>query len=275
MSFKVIGLFSLGVGLAVVGGCAMHTPVSGHFPNISPRDAQSGSYNGRRVRWGGSIIIASPKKNRTCFKVMAIPLSKDGRPHVDNGAREDNGRFIACAAGFYDPFLYSKGREVTFVGTIEGIKTETIGQYRYSYPLLDATIVYLWPKRTPRPAVDTFYSYPIWGPWGWWGGYPGWWGFTGGLTAPIPPVNYRDPHQINYPAERGPIRNERILKGPTRIRSAPPERSQKLVKPVAKPGLNEQIKGRLLRARPRKASPGQHPAQAQKNLRRPRVHQLI
>lgn len=272
MSLKVIGFLSLGIGVAVLGGCATHTPVSGRFPNISPRAAQSGLYNGREVRWGGAIIATMPEAKRTCFRIMALPLSADGRPRGDTGAREDKGRFIACATGFYDPFLYSKGRKITFVGTVEGIKSETVGKYRYPYPLLDATIVYLWPKRVPRPAVETMYSYPIWGPWGWWGGYPGWWGFTAGWDTPVPPVYYRrDPRRADHRADRHSTRQRRSVHTPGDTTPPPNQRPPRLVRPLANPRLHAPTRPSFLRVRPTEPTPVHHPAPSPKNPHRPRV----
>ncbi|MCK9188539.1 Slp family lipoprotein [Acidithiobacillus sp.] len=161
----------------VLGGCETVTPVSGQFPPITPHQAQAGAEGGKLVRWGGTLIQAQPKAQETCFTVMALPLRQDGRPYLGQ-KRFDEGRFIACAPGFYDPVLYAAGREITFVGTVTGVHVEKIGGYEYPYPNLQASTVYLWPVEEPEPTTSTvfinggWYGGP-WGPWGWWGG-PGW-----------------------------------------------------------------------------------------------------
>ena len=165
------------IAAIVLGGCATVTPVSGQFPPITPRQAQTGAENGKLVRWGGILIQAQPKAQETCFTVMALPLHQDGRPYLGR-KKSDEGRFIACAPGFYDPALYAAGRELTFVGTVAGVQMEKIGGYEYPYPRLRAGTVYLWPLEVREPATSTVFinggwGGGPWGPWGWWGG-PGW-----------------------------------------------------------------------------------------------------
>ncbi|AEM47229.1 outer membrane lipoprotein Slp [Acidithiobacillus ferrivorans SS3] len=168
------------IAAIVLGGCATVTPVSGQFPPITPHQAQTGAENGKLVRWGGILIQARPKAQETCFTVMALPLRQDGRPYQGQ-KKFDEGRFIACAPGFYDPALYAAGRELTFVGTVTGVQVEKVGGYAYPYPQLQASTVYLWPLEVPEPATSTVFinggwgggPWGPWGPWGWWGG-PGW-----------------------------------------------------------------------------------------------------
>ena len=40
-----------------------------------------------------------------------------------------DGRFIACRAGFYDPAVFTEGREVTFMGRVEGVESTRIGEF--------------------------------------------------------------------------------------------------------------------------------------------------
>ncbi|HUX19101.1 MAG TPA: Slp family lipoprotein, partial [Acidithiobacillus sp.] len=144
------------IAAIALGGCATVTPVSGQFPPITPRQAQTGAENGKLVRWGGTLIQAQPKAQETCFTVMALPLRQDGRPYLGQ-KRSDEGRFIACAPGFYDPVLYAAGRELTFVGTVTGVQVEKIGGYEYPYPNLQTRTVYLWPVEEPEPATSTVF----------------------------------------------------------------------------------------------------------------------
>jgi len=180
---------------AGLAGCATKTPVSGEFPPITPRAAQGGQYAGRTVRWGGVLIKTTPGAHDTCFRVMGVALDRSGRPRIDTG-ESDVGRFIACAKGFYDPVLYAAGREITFVGTIAGLKHESVGGYEYPYPRLVARVVHLWPKRSPQRPYRGYYYYNggyyyPWAPTGWWG--PGWWWEPWDLNAP-PPYT-RPPHR--------------------------------------------------------------------------------
>lgn len=91
-----------------------------------------------------------------------------------------DGRFLACRSGFYDPAVFEPGREVTFIGKIEGYETTKIGEYDYKLPKVNADVVYLWPVVREVDVVPA-YPYGPWGdPWGprWGGGWGwgrGWW----------------------------------------------------------------------------------------------------
>jgi outer membrane lipoprotein len=143
------------------------------------------------VRWGGEIISTEPGQQSTCFYVLGRPLDDQARP-VRSGNNDSQGRFVACRAGFYDPEVFARGREITVTGAIQGTMTRKVGDYDYNYPRVDANVVYLWPK---RPAVvgypygpgwyDPFWG-PYWGPWGpYWGGGWGWGGgwYGGGVIV--------------------------------------------------------------------------------------------
>src|SRR5690606_40498409 len=87
---------------------------------------------------------------------------------------DTNGRFIACRAGFYDPAVFEKNREVTFTGRIEGYETRRIGEYDYRFPRIAADVVYLWPRREDEYRYHHHHHYhrpfppPPWRWWGWW-----------------------------------------------------------------------------------------------------------
>jgi outer membrane lipoprotein len=176
-------IFSLAAACALMAACAtVPQPLQGNFTNVSSLNAQQGSANGTQVRWGGNIISTEPGQQSTCFYVLAHPLDSQARP--TGGSSDTQGRFVACHSGFYDPEVFKPGREVTFTGTVQGTMTRKVGDYDYAYPRLEASVVYLWPKR------QVMAGYPYYGP-GWydpfWGPYwgPGWgWGGWGGWYAP-------------------------------------------------------------------------------------------
>ena len=159
-------------GCALLSACATPSPVAGSFRAVTPRQAQhSSAYDHLKVRWGGVLIGTEPKTHRTCFTVMALPLNHQGWPQSENG-QANEGRFIACASGFYDPQQYRAGRKITFIGTITGHDTRKIGGYDYVYPVLHATTVHLWPKRSKAPQV--IYMNGFWGPYMPCGPWPAW-----------------------------------------------------------------------------------------------------
>ncbi len=151
----------------MLGACATQPPVelaTGTFTDITPLAAQTRNLTGSRVRWGGTVASVSPKKNETCFQLVGHSLNSDARPKEED---KSDGRFMACASGFYDPAIFTVGREVTVVGILQTPIVGKIGDYDYRFPLVSVEAIYLWPKREPRVNYSTPY-YPLWyspGPW--------------------------------------------------------------------------------------------------------------
>lgn len=165
--------------IALLGGCAtIPQPLQGSYTNLSSTAAQQGGAGGTQVRWGGEIIKTEPGSQQTCFYILARPLDGQARPELGS-AGGDQGRFVACHSGFYDPEVFSRGRELTVTGTIHGTVTQKVGAYDYPYPRVEANVVYLWPKRPAYAAYPPGYYNPYWGPgFGpYWGGPWGWGGY--------------------------------------------------------------------------------------------------
>src|SRR5512147_3008799 len=157
-----------------LGGCATvpHEIAGENFAAVTPQQAVGQNASGQHVRWGGEIINVEPRADSTCFEVLARELYSDARP-VRRSDHSD-GRFIACGQGFYDPAVYTKGRDLTVTGSISGSEQHKVGEYNYTFPHVSADQVYLWPKRQPvdyyyqpwGPYYDPFCG-PYWGNWGW------------------------------------------------------------------------------------------------------------
>ena len=148
-----------------LGACAtMPQQLAGNYTTVTPDQARGSQAQGTTVRWGGRIIDTEPREAQTCFFVLAKTLDGQARPTTDE---QSNGRFVACKDGFYDPEVYAKGRDLTVTGTLQGSMTRKVGEYDYSYPLVQTNVVYLWPKRPvyTGPQPDPFWD-PFWGPWG-------------------------------------------------------------------------------------------------------------
>ncbi len=185
--------FTMAAALALLGGCAtIPQPLQGNYTSVSTAAAQQGGAGGTQVRWGGEIIKTEPGQQQTCFYLLARPLDSQARPQ-SSSAGENEGRFVACRAGFYDPEVFVRGREVTVTGTLHGTVTEKVGDYDYAYPRVEASVVYLWPKRQRYANYPAGYYDPFWGPgfgpgyynnpWG----YPYWGGPRVIVVRPPPP----------------------------------------------------------------------------------------
>jgi outer membrane lipoprotein len=193
---------TVAAAIALLGGCAtIPQPLQGTYTNVTTASAQQGGASGSRVRWGGEIIKTEPGPQETCFYLMSRPLDSEARPQLATNNGVSQGRFVACRSGFYDPEVFTRGRELTVTGTIQGTFSQKVGGYDYAYPRVEADVVYLWPREQyvtggayPWGYYDQFCGGP-WGPgfygggWGGpcWGGGPYWGGARGVIVVRPPP----------------------------------------------------------------------------------------
>ncbi|MCO6411583.1 MAG: Slp family lipoprotein [Thiogranum sp.] len=113
------------------------------------------AWQSRQARWGGTILETENREDMTRLLILARPLSKDGEPRSGDTSL---GRFIAVIPRFLDPAVYSKDREVTITGTIQGVETRKVGEFPYRYPVVLAEHHYVWPQPDPYDP----YRYPRW-----------------------------------------------------------------------------------------------------------------
>lgn len=125
-------------------------PLQGQFTVISAKDVAETGRTGETVRWGGLVIEVEPEAERTCLQILSRELSDIARPR-DRDVSE--GRFVACREGFYDPEIFTKGREVTVTGRVAGMTSRPVGEYDYPMPEVAADVVYLWPERRDIDAM--------------------------------------------------------------------------------------------------------------------------
>jgi outer membrane lipoprotein len=137
--------------LLLASGCAtVPAPLQGPYAMTSPAAAAERGVAGERVRWGGQVVGVHNEAAQSCFEIVGKSLSADGRPMVRD---RSEGRFIACRAGFYDPAVFTAGREVTIAGTVTAFENRRIGDYDYRYPRVAADVIYLWPERRDRDVI--------------------------------------------------------------------------------------------------------------------------
>ena len=129
--------------------------LAGKFDAITVPEAQASPREGVAVRWGGTLIGTRPGNDQTCFEITSFELDGRARPRPSD---HSPGRFLACAPGFFEPAVYTPGREVTVVGALHGTTPGRVGQYDYTFPRVDAATVYLWPERPPEDVR------PVWWP---------------------------------------------------------------------------------------------------------------
>jgi outer membrane lipoprotein len=112
---------------------------------ISPRSAvaELEMVRGQTVLWGGVILNIINMESVTRLEVLAYPINSEQLPQLD---REPLGRFILDHQGFLDPATYAEGRLLTTVGIVVGSDRGLVGGMEYTYPVIKASEVYLWPR---------------------------------------------------------------------------------------------------------------------------------
>jgi outer membrane lipoprotein len=105
------------------------------------------------------------------------------------------GRFIACRAGFLDPEVFARGRELTLTGTVEALEQRNVGEFSYQYPIVRAGFITMWPERQEViiQDYDMFYS-----PWYW--NYP-YYGYPYPYHNRPQPRSYDKGPRVDVPAD--------------------------------------------------------------------------
>jgi len=164
------GLIIMGYGLFSLTGCAsviskqLREQVAREL-TLSVAAKDPGAHKGQTVLWSGVIISAVNLKEGTMLEVLQKPADMRGRPKdVD----ESDGRFLALYPGYLDVAIYNGGRKVTVAGEVQGKRIQPLGEIDYTYPLISAKEIHLWPvEKKDR----VYYPCPSWHyPW-WYGPY--------------------------------------------------------------------------------------------------------
>lgn len=141
------------VSLAVlVAGCAT-SPFPEELARATDRSltlaelrSDTTSHLGARVILGGEILAAVPKAGETEIEILSRPLRAGDVPERGDST---NGRFLVRAREFLDPAIYAPGRRLTVLGTVAGRSERRVGDLPYTYPVINAERIKLWPKDTP------------------------------------------------------------------------------------------------------------------------------
>ncbi|MEH6453605.1 MAG: Slp family lipoprotein [Psychromonas sp.] len=114
--------------------------------NTTPQQLTSDTdfTEGTQVLWGGVIVSSENLKQVTQFEVLAYPLDSDQRPDTDQTAV---GRFIATKQGYLEINEYQQGKQISISGTLQELRTGSIGETTYTYPVITINQLHLWQKK--------------------------------------------------------------------------------------------------------------------------------
>lgn len=113
---------------------------------------------GQSVRWGGEVVRVSNLNEGSMIEVVQFSLNASGRPLRTD---QSGGRFRIRVPGFIDPAIYTPGRLVTAVGQFQALEQDQVGEQPYTFPVLEARHVHLWPvveKAPERCDCDPFFN---------------------------------------------------------------------------------------------------------------------
>lgn len=113
--------------------------------------SQIDTWRGNRVIWGGVIVNATNVAAGTRIEILAYPLTNAQKPDREGQAI---GRFLATTSQYLEPLDYTQGRLVTVTGTLDRTLSGQIGQAAYTYPVVAAERVFLWPVEGPVTATE-------------------------------------------------------------------------------------------------------------------------
>jgi outer membrane lipoprotein len=173
MRVKFPGWAMVPVAMLLVMGCA--PVISKSLRDQVDRNLTFGevfkdpeAHKGSVVVWSGDIIDAENTKEGTLLQILERPTDFFGAP--EEGDRTE-GRFLVLYPSYLDVAVYSKGRDVTVGGVVEGKRTMPLGEIHYTYPFVVAKEIYLWPEPSQEwlapyayPGYPWWYD-PFWRPW--------------------------------------------------------------------------------------------------------------
>jgi len=139
--------------LLVAGSIILASCASGpQFPteqvntSLQPKQAAQSSETlvGERVIWGGVVLATRNLEKTSELEVLAYPLDEfNQKPETGDSPL---GRFLVSLSGYLETADYGKGRLVTVTGRFSEIEQGKVGQAPYTYPVIEAADMYLWPR---------------------------------------------------------------------------------------------------------------------------------
>ena len=118
------------------------------------------AHKGSVVVWAGVVIDARNTQEGTLIEILQRPADFFGAPEETD---RTEGRFLVLYPSYLDVAVYEKGRDVTVGGEVDGKRTMPLGEIQYTYPLVIAKEIYLWPDTSKeRLAPYPYPGYPWW-----------------------------------------------------------------------------------------------------------------
>lgn len=140
-------LILLLIASLLIGACATGPRFDAGTYSQSPTPAEAALdaplWQGATVMWGGMILNSVNHEHGTEIEVLAYPLASGQRPDI---SRSPIGRFIVFRDEYLETIDYAEGRIITAAGVFASTRQGLVGEARFTYPLLEAAHIHLWPR---------------------------------------------------------------------------------------------------------------------------------
>jgi len=143
LSLSKIPKLVLLIGVVVLSGCVT-PPLNTEQVSVqlSPEQIKTNPDEAKgTVIWGGVIVSSVNLVDRTQFEILAYPLDRNQRPAT---SKQSLGRFLLQSPDYIETKNYAPGRELTAIGTLQGITKGEVGEATYDYPTVTINDVHLW-----------------------------------------------------------------------------------------------------------------------------------
>lgn len=151
----LLSLFAAGL----LGACSTSPTFDTRNANLKlqpPQAVELAEANSNtRVIWGGTVLEAHNLKEVTQIEVLAYPLNSSYRPVK---SEKPQGRFLIKYTGYLEPAIYTAGRSITVQGILSGVASGTVGEHKYTYPVVKSERLHLW---TDKDETNTRFHFGI------------------------------------------------------------------------------------------------------------------
>jgi len=143
--------------LALAAGCAASPPLATERAAVSVTPEQARAemdrLEGTRILWGGVVIASTNREETTRLEILAHPLDRHQRPRTQ---AQSGPRFLAIHQGYLETADFAPGRSVTLTGPLVGLREGQVGEAPYTYPVVAAEDLHLWPAPERRRSPPRF-----------------------------------------------------------------------------------------------------------------------
>ena len=146
-------------GLLLLGGCTSDPLKNANVSEVTVTQAAQtpDAYRGKLVRWGGTILGITNREEYSLVEILGKPLASFSEP---DDRKTSTGRFMARIPGFVDPAEYREPNRLTVVGALAAVTKGKVGDYSYTYPVVEVQQRKLWAGNYQVP--ESLYYSPWW-----------------------------------------------------------------------------------------------------------------